>query len=201
MKYKRMSASLVGIILCGVSIAMARIADLGTDPFTILCTGIGKWTGLPFGVSFLCMSSLGLLFALFLKRGLLGIATIVNLCGTGFVADFAGNIIERIKAMPNMLGEKMLLAGCAFLLLCFAAAVYMSADMGVSGYDAIAMSIAVRTGKTFRVCRIFSDVLCVLAGYTLGGKIGIYTVLTAGFMGPFIQFFRERIVDIWMWGE
>ena len=81
----------------------------------------------------------------------------------------------------------------------------MTADLGVSTYDAVAL-IIVNTWKKgkFQYVRIITDLVCVVLGCLLfilsGGKIsqiptiaGIGTIITAFFMGPLIEFFNVHI--------
>ena len=81
----------------------------------------------------------------------------------------------------------------------------MTADLGVSTYDAIALILANKwkLGK-FKFIRIATDLCCVVLGaalFLLGGGaaaeipafVGAGTLLTAFFMGPLIDFFNRRI--------
>ena len=91
------------------------------------------------------------------------------------------------------------------VIICFGSAFYMTADLGVSTYDAVAL-IIVNTWKKgkFQYVRIITDLVCVVLGCLLfilsGGKIsqiptiaGIGTIITAFFMGPLIEFFNVHI--------
>ena len=88
------------------------------------------------------------------------------------------------------------------VIICFGSAFYMTADLGVSTYDAVAL-IIVNTWKRgkFQYVRIITDVICVLLGVALflisGGAArdiitiaGVGTIITAFFMGPLIEFFN-----------
>ena len=81
----------------------------------------------------------------------------------------------------------------------------MTADLGVSTYDAVAieMSAKWKWGK-FKYIRIITDLVCVVIGCVLFvvagnsiGKIptiaGVGTIITAFFMGPLIDLFNEKI--------
>ena len=81
----------------------------------------------------------------------------------------------------------------------------MTADLGVSTYDAVAIVMAEKWkwGK-FKYIRIITDIVCVILGCVLFilagnpfGKIptiaGIGTIVTAFFMGPLIEFFNVHI--------
>ena len=81
----------------------------------------------------------------------------------------------------------------------------MTANLGVSTYDAVAI---VLSGKwklgQFRFIRIACDLVCVIIGcvlFLLGGGTwrdiptiaGIGTIITAFFMGPLIDWFNRKV--------
>jgi len=81
----------------------------------------------------------------------------------------------------------------------------MTADMGVSTYDAIALIITHKwkLGR-FRVIRVATDSMCIALGismFLLAGKtensmsslIGVGTILTAFCMGPLIDSINRTI--------
>ena len=81
---------------------------------------------------------------------------------------------------------------------------YMTADLGVSTYDAVAivMSSKWKLGK-FKYIRICTDLVCVVIGCVLfvaaGNSLsmiptiaGVGTIITAFFMGPLIDFFNVK---------
>jgi len=81
----------------------------------------------------------------------------------------------------------------------------MTADLGVSTYDAVALILA-NTWQLwkFKYIRICTDLVCVISGaalFLLGGGswseipaiIGIGTIVTAFFMGPLIELFNKVI--------
>jgi uncharacterized membrane protein YczE len=88
------------------------------------------------------------------------------------------------------------------VLMCFAASLYMTADLGVSVYDAIPIIISNRTGWPFKFMRISTDLICVAIGTlcVLAGAVGaplpgIGTIITAFFMGPLVDFFNRRFSE------
>ena len=91
------------------------------------------------------------------------------------------------------------------LILSLSSALYFTADLGVSTYDAVALVWSERqTRIPFQVCRIITDSVCVIAGAALCllagmgarqilGSVGIGTVITAFCMGPLIAFFNRTV--------
>ena len=95
-------------------------------------------------------------------------------------------------------------AGLLFLGVlgsCFSASLYFTADLGVSGYDAISL-IAANKYKLlpFRFCRVASDSVCVIVGFLFHANVGIGTVITALFMGPVIQWFNTHVSEPFLHG-
>ncbi len=88
------------------------------------------------------------------------------------------------------------------VIICFGSAFYMTADLGVSTYDAVALIIVNTWHKgKFQYVRIITDLVCVALGVGLflisGGAAraiitiaGAGTIITAFFMGPLIEFFN-----------
>ena len=71
----------------------------------------------------------------------------------------------------------------------------MSADLGISPYDALGMVLEreMRGKFKYKEIRIVTDLCCVVTGFTLGAPIGLGTLLTAFFTGPLIAYFKKGI--------
>lgn len=84
----------------------------------------------------------------------------------------------------------------AIVFTCLAAALYFTADLGVSAYDALALIAAYKYQLLpFKYCRIITDSICVLVGLAFDVTLGIGTVITALFMGPLTQWFRVNLAE------
>ena len=116
------------------------------------------------------------------------------------------SIVQLEKLLAQVFGEPSIPGRIAFLVIgivlsCVAAALYYTADLGVSAYDAIPLYIADRKPRLFgrvlpfRAVRIISDLICVAVGFALGFMPGAGTIITALFMGPLITFFKRTLSD------
>ncbi|MBQ1467540.1 MAG: hypothetical protein IIZ27_03605, partial [Solobacterium sp.] len=82
----------------------------------------------------------------------------------------------------------------AIIVICLSSALYMTSNLGVSTYDAMALIISEKYPKCpFRLVRIATDILCVIIGVLFGGVSGIATIITAFFMGPLISWFNKTV--------
>ncbi|MBQ2028813.1 MAG: hypothetical protein II481_05150 [Clostridia bacterium] len=197
---RRIILALVGMLLAGISVGIFKRAFFGVDPFQCFCNGWAQVVPIGFGTLYMLINAVLLVIDLFLDRHYIGISTFINLFLLGYVAEFTEGMLA------NMLGEtglavRLLLLVVGIVLTCIAAALYYTADLGVSTYDAIPLYLADRKYKVsghilpFRVIRIACDLLCVLIGFLLGWMPGVGTIITALFMGPLITFFRKRLSD------
>lgn len=194
LKTKRILMSLIGVIVTGISIGMFQAASLGTDPFTSFTTGLCNVTGLSFGLFYTILCTCMLVFVFIVDKRYIGIATIFNLIGNGFIADISRNFIESIIVNSSFLTRLILLI-LGVVIMCFATSLYFTADLGVSVYDAISKIMADKKVAQFRFCRILTDLTCVIVGVLLKASVGIGTVITALFMGPLIQWFNTNISE------
>lgn len=201
---KRIFMSLFGVIICAISVGVFKIAALGVDPFQSFMAGLDKLIPLDFGLLYIIVNALLLIFALVFDRHYIGIATFINLFLLGYITQFSYQFLQTVIVEPSIfVRAACLLVGV--VVMCFGSAFYMTADLGVSTYDAVAL-IIVNTWKKgkFQYVRIFTDIVCVILGAALfvlgGGKIsaiptiaGIGTIITAFFMGPLIEFFNVHV--------
>lgn len=203
-KTKRILMSLFGVVICAISVGVFKIAALGVDPFQTLMAGLDKLIPIDFGTLYVIVNLLLLSFSLIVDRHNIGIATFINLFLLGYITDFTYNFLQTVIVDPSMLVRAICLA-VGILVICFGSALYMTADLGVSTYDAVAIVMS-RKWKImeFQYCRILTDVICVVLGVALfllaGGTwglvptiAGVGTIITAFFMGPVIEFFNRKV--------
>ena len=196
----RIGLATVGVLLMAVSIAFFRQASFGVDPFQCMVNGIDNVLPLNYSVVNMTVNIVLIVPMLLFYRRYLGVSTLANLFLLGYVVEFSEKILVGIFGMPGMaLRIVFLLIG--IVVACFAAAMYYTADLGVTSYDGIPLNLADKQPKIFgrvvpfRAIRIATDLICTLTGVILGAKAGLGTVVTALFMGPLISFFRTHVTD------
>ena len=74
----------------------------------------------------------------------------------------------------------------------------MTPELGSAPYDALGVQIHEISKVPFKLCRITTDLICVIIALIFGGNIGIGTVITAFGTGPFVQFFNEHVSKPWL---
>ena len=209
---KRILMSALGVIICGISVGMFKYASLGVDPFQSLMSGLDAVIPIHFGTLYVVANLVLLLFALILDRHKIGLATLINLFLLGYIAEFSQNCMTALFPVSG-LPLRLLILVIAIVIMCLASAFYFTADLGVSTYDAVSLIWAEKQKRVpFSICRIITDIICVLcgillcltAGFTflqITGEVGIGTIITAFFMGPMIAFFNRKIAQPFLYGK
>ena len=201
---KRILMSLFGVIICAISVGIFKIAALGVDPFQSFMAGLDALVPISFGNLYVIANAVLLIFALVFDRHYIGIATFINLFLLGYITQFTYEALQKLLPSPSI-AVRILCLIIGIVVICFGSAFYMTADLGVSTYDAVALIICNTWKKgRFLYVRIITDLVCVLTGTVLFllscGKplaiptiAGIGTIITAFFMGPLIEFFNVRV--------
>lgn len=196
--------SVLGVLTGAVSVAVFKMAAFGVDPFQSLMSGIDKLIPLDFGMLYIIVNAVLLLFSLIFDRHYIGIATFINLFLLGYVTEYSFKLFHWLLPEPSV-PLRILFLAIGIVVICIGSSLYMTADLGVSTYDAVALIMANKwkIGQ-FKFIRVSTDLCCVILGIVLfmlgGGElksiptiVGIGTIITAFFMGPLIEFFNVHL--------
>ncbi len=203
---KRILMSVFGVVICGLSVGMFKHAAFGVDPFQTLMSGLDAVIPIRFGTLYVIVNLLLLCFSLLTDRSKIGIATFINLFLLGYIVEFSQSVCVRLFPEPGLV-TRVLLFLPGLVILSLASALYFTANLGVSTYDAIALVWSERQSRIpFQFCRIITDSVCVASGVALClisgmdavqifGSVGVGTIITAFFMGPLIAFFNRHVAQ------
>lgn len=203
---KRVAMCAIGVMISAVCVGAFKLAAMGVDPFQSFMSGMDAFVPIPFGTLYVIVNAVMLLFALVFDRHYIGIATFINLFLLGYVVEFSYATLQALFPDPGMI-TRIISFVFGFVFLCLGSSLYITADMGVSTYDAVAliMSNTWKMGK-FKYIRIATDFVCIALGIGLfllsGGAVsgitafvGLGTILTAFFMGPLIDLFNRIVAQ------
>lgn len=199
---RRLLMTLAGVLIAAIAVGFFKASVMGVDPFQAFSMGLWGRFGsfLSYGTFYAMLSLLMLVVVFFLDRHYIGLATLMNLFLTGYVVSFSEDCIHTVLPQP-VLWQRIVLLAIGVLVLCFASAFYITADLGVSVYDALALILSDKKVAPFSACRIGCDLICVIIGFSCGATIGVGTLITAFFMGPLITLFRTHISDPLLYGK
>lgn len=198
---RRFIMMVAGVALCSGAVGFFKMSAFGVDPFQCFAQGLGLHvTFLNYGTFYTLLNLLFLILDFFIARRLIGIATFVNMFLTGYIISASEMAIRHFCPEPTM-PQRIVFLIIGVVIMCLASALYFTADLGVSTYDAIALTIADRKPHIgrfnihFRWIRVVCDFVCVAVGFFTGAVIGVGTVITAFFMGPLISVFKKYVSE------
>lgn len=220
---KRIWMTVLGVTVCGLSIGMFSFSDLGLDPFQVFAHGTWHLTHLGFGTYYALLNLVLLAIIFFTDRKKIGLGTVINLFGVGYMAEFSEYVIRKL-VHTDAFTVKLAFLIAGIVIMCLASALYFTADLGVSTYDAVALILSKKKPEKFKYIRITTDLICVAVGWvvldltrigempaggsfsgivrwSLGGTVGIGTIITAFFMGPLIAFFNRTVAEPMRYGR
>ncbi len=184
---RRLAELLVGLIIIGISIALMVQGRLGLGPWEVFHQGISRQTGLEIGtISILVGVPVLLLWWPIGARP--GIGTLLNLVLVGTVT----NIGLRLIPVPSALVVRFAMMLGGVFGFGIASGLYLAADFGGGPRDGLMTGIHQRFGWPVFAVRTTMEVSVLLAGWWLGGTVGLGTLVFAFGIGPIVHWSLAR---------
>lgn len=179
---RRLAQLYVGLVLYGASMALMIRARLGLDPWDTFHQGVSERTGLSFGTVTIVVGALVLLLWIPLRQRP-GVGTVSNVFVIGLAVDAALALMPTVHGVPLRLA--VLIAGV--VLNGVAGGLYIGARLGPGPRDGLMTGLVRRTGRPVRVVRTGIELAVLAVGWSLGGSVGLGTVLYALSIGPLVH--------------
>lgn len=184
---RRLSRLLLGLVLCGVGIALMVRADLGLGPWDVLHQGLSNRTGVPIGTVGIVVGIVVLLGWIPLRERL-GIGTVLNVLIIGVVIDLVLWWMPDLRSM----GVRVAALVVGTFLFGPGSGFHIGARLGAGPRDGLMTALAAR-GWTVRRVRTLMELAVLVIGFLLGGSVGAGTVLFAATIGPNVHYWLERL--------
>jgi hypothetical protein len=184
--FKKISKLLFGLFLYGFGLVLSIQANIGLAPWDTFNVGISHVTKISIGNASIIVGIIILILVVVLLKEKIGLGTILNTILIGIFID----LIQSVNIIPSMnnffYGILMLLAGQFIVSL--ATYFYISTGFGCGPRD----SLMVALGKKFPripigLIRGIIESVVLIAGWGLGAKVGLGTVIAVFGMGFIMQ--------------
>lgn len=173
---------LVGLALYGAGCAIMVRAGTGLDPWTVFAQGVSLQTGIGIGWVTNIVGFLVLLLWIPLRQKP-GVGTLANilLVGTSMQATLA--VFPAIDGFAL----QVLVFLLGMMLVAVASGLYIGADFGPGPRDGLMTGLRARFGWPIWAARLVVEASVLLAGWLLGGSVGLGTILFALGIGPLVH--------------
>ncbi|NLW16670.1 MAG: hypothetical protein GX033_03335 [Firmicutes bacterium] len=180
----RLIRLLWGLFLFALGIAITLNAQIGYAPWDVLNAGLANTLGISIGTASISVGLVIIILTVLLKEKV-GLGSLGNMLLIGMLLD----IILASQVLPvagNLLqGISMLVAG--LIIIALASYYYIGSGFGAGPRDSLMVAVTRRTGLPVGVCRGAIELAALLAGWWLGGMVGVGTVISAFLTGPIVE--------------
>lgn len=175
---------LAAYIVFGYFIDVTVAASLGVSPWDVLHLGVSNRLGITLG-----QASFGVGALVVLAGWALGVApkwgTVANIVVIAYAVDFFRHY-DLVISSDHLAGRIAL-----FIIGTFVnglmTSVYTSLHLGAGPRDGLMLALTARLKKPVSLIRLVMEIGVTIAGWLIGGPVGLGTVLAAVLLGPFVQ--------------
>lgn len=186
---------LVGLTIAHLGVTLFLQADLGSDPFNVLIQGLHRsipWPeaiGVTHGTVHVGVSFLIILVLLVVDRSYIRIGTLLCMILGGPIIDMFTVVLQNVINAESVFIWRLacLVLGC--VILAFGMTIVIKSQAGTGPNDLVAVVISDKAKWKFGIVRIVVDICFALAGFLLGGTLGLGTIVCACLVGPTAQVF------------
>ena len=174
-----MFALVLGLSIFGLGEAVLIAAGAGVSPWSVLALGLSNVLGWTVGTSTFAVSVSVLVLWVPLRQ-IPGIGTILNAVIIAIMLDVAIPYLPK----PEHEAAQVLQALAGVFITGFGGGIYLIANLGPGPRDGLMTGLQQLTNLPVAWVRSFIEICAVVAGWVLGGPVGVGTVLFAFLIGP-----------------
>jgi hypothetical protein len=190
----RLALSVIGIAIISLASALFFLTDLGADPYQVLCNAVHIRLGVTLGIANIILNGIIVIVILIFFRKYINIAMLLSLLLSGFFIDGFVSVFKSIINQDSSMVVRITIVVIACALLSFGVYLYTAPSLGASPADSVGLIICGLIKKPYSRVRILTDVFYTAAGFLLGGKVGITTIISVLLTGIIIGIF-EKLLD------
>lgn len=186
---KKCITAALGSFIVGIGVALNQRARLGNDPVGIFYDGIRalfRLTDSQLGTVTFAVNLILICLVLFISRKYLSLGTIIFFVFYGTSVQLGGTIYD-ILALELTLLIQIITSVIGCLGIYIGVALFIVADIGYDPMTGLAMIISDTFKWPFGRGKILFDLILLISGALMGGKLGVITVIMALTAGPIIQ--------------
>ncbi|QNO13920.1 membrane protein [Alkalicella caledoniensis] len=174
-----------GFFLCSFGITMMyKARDLGLGPWDVFHTGVMNFVPLTFGQISQLAGFIVILLSMFL--GIMpGLGTLLNMIFVGLFIDLIDH--SPLLFTPGTFWGKLIMLQTGVWILSLGIFFYLKSGLGAGPRDGLMLGLVRRLNLKVATVKTTIEVLILVLGALLGGKVGLGTVVVALSMGYAIQ--------------
>ena len=184
LSFSRVCILFFGLAIFGLGDSLLIQGNIGNAPWTVLAQGVTRRTDLSIGWATFLISVVVLLIWIPLREKP-GFGTLSNIVLIALFIEIGTHIFPE----QNNIFSGTLFALLGISLVGFGSAIYITCGLGPGPRDGAMTGIHFKTGIRVGRVRMGIEVVVLLAGWVLGGTVGLGTALFALLIGQSVAIF------------
>jgi uncharacterized membrane protein YczE len=190
--HRRLTVFAAGVLLLATGIAFTAHAGLGLSSWEVLNQGVARSSPLTLGAAG-AVVGVALVGLAHLLGARFGFATIATPVLTGVLVD----VVMHVDAVADIAGAapgvRALATATGIVLIALGTSLYIAAGLGAGPRDSIMVRLARITKLRIGRVRTGLELTVTLAGFALGGTVGVGTLAAALAIGPAVEWWMRAI--------
>lgn len=171
---KKIPGLILAFLIIGYGIAQTKVLNFGMAPWDTFGLGIVSKTGLEFGKINQMTGFVIILFSIIIKI-YPGIGTILNMIFIGLFVDLISK--TNILLQPENYILKIVVLIYALTVQCYGLYSYLKFELGAGPRDGLMVGLVQITGLSVKYIKTGIEAIVLVAGFLLGGTVGLGTVI------------------------
>ena len=181
----RSGTAVLGLVFCGIGTYMTIQANIGVAPWDCFYLGMEETFGFKYG-NVSVATSFAVIALDMLMREKIGIGTLLD-------AVLVGKVVDLCTALGLVPEQKSMIAGVAVMIagltvIGFGQYIYMKMSLCCGPRDALLVGLSRRISRVpIGIVSVMIMAAVLALGWSLGGPVGIGTIIGTFFTGPIMQ--------------
>lgn len=184
---------LVGCFIIQLGVAFFIKSNTGVDSFTIFMQGLANLLHITVGQSNILVMGIVFVGMLIFTREYIRLGTFLAVITAGPFLDLINNVLANVGIDTLPLIVRLLIVAVSCVVIAIGFSILKSAELSVAPTDQLPLIIVDKTKWQYKWVRITMDVIFIVVGFSLGGVLGLGTIITTLLIGPCIQYFLPII--------
>lgn len=180
---------LVGCFIIQLGVAFFIKSNTGVDSFTIFMQGLANLLHITVGQSNILVMGIVFVGMLIFTREYIRLGTFLAVITAGPFLDLINNVLANVGIDTLPLIVRLLIVAVSCVVIAIGFSILKSAELSVAPTDQLPLIIVDKTKWQYKWVRITMDVIFIVVGFSLGGVLGLGTIITTLLIGPCIQYF------------
>lgn len=190
---RRLMVAIIGTFIASIGIQLIVASGLGADALSTFFLGLMHFLPVRFGTLSMLFNGGVLILIYFSKKELIGLASIINSFGLGIFLNLLDSL-GILSALPA--GFHFLGIASGTILFGLGTGMYLLTNAGAGAYECLMVLTTQKLKLSTTAGRILLDGSFMLAGFLLGGPVGVGTILIVVLLGPVLDLTMKQLPQI-----